>query len=78
MRDLTFKVAEPEVQYDPEEAESRLWRQPVRWLWRNVDLFVPLTAFLTRVILDIVTEQEEKVGGFVDWMDGWMGGSMGN
>ena len=74
VRDLTFKVAEPEVQYDPEEAESRLWRQPVRWLRRNVDLFVPLTAFLTRVILDIVTEQEEKVRGFVvGLMDGWMG-----
>lgn len=61
MRDLTFKVAEPEVQYDPEEAEARLWRQPLRWLRRNVDLFVPMTAFLTRVIMDIVTEQEEKV-----------------
>lgn len=60
VRDLTFKVAEPEVQYDPEDAEARLWRQPVRWLRRNVDLFVPMTAFLTRIILDIVTDVEEK------------------
>ncbi len=65
MRDLTFKVAEPEVQYDPEEAEARLWRQPLRWLRRNVDLFVPMTAFLTRVIMDIITEQEEKVSRVV-------------
>lgn len=60
VRDLTFKVAEPEVQYDPDEAEARLWRQPLRWLRRNVDLFVPLTAFLLRVISDIATDQEEQ------------------
>ncbi|KAM3574399.1 hypothetical protein VYU27_003692 [Nannochloropsis oceanica] len=60
VRDLTFKVAEPEVQYDPEEAEARLWRQPVTWLKRNVDLFVPMTAFLGRVIVDIITDEEER------------------
>jgi len=54
-------VAEPEIQYDPEEAEGRLWRQPLRWLKRNVDLFVPLTAFIGRVLMDIQTQLEEKV-----------------
>lgn len=61
VRDLTFKVAEPEIQYDPDEAESRLWRQPLRWLKRNVDLFVPLSLFLGRVIVDIQTGKEEEV-----------------
>jgi hypothetical protein len=63
VRDLTFKVAEPERQYDPYESESRLWRQPLRWLKRNVDLFVPLTVFTARVILDIQTDREKQVGG---------------
>lgn len=62
VRDLTFKVAEPEVAYDPMEAEAKLWRQPLTWLKRNVDIFVPLTLFITRVIWDIQTNQELKVG----------------
>lgn len=66
VRDLTFKVAEPEVAYDPMEAEAKLWRQPLTWLKRNVDIFVPLTLFITRVIWDIQTKQELQVGADIN------------
>lgn len=50
---LIFKVAEPETRYDPIRLEEQLFKQPVRWLVRNVQLFVPLGTFVATVLLDI-------------------------
>lgn len=47
------QVAEPEVRYDPVRLEEQLFKQPVKWLVRNVELFLPLGTFVGKVILDI-------------------------
>lgn len=60
VRDLQFKVAEPETRYDPIRLEEQLFKQPVRWLVRNVQLFVPLGTFVATVLLDIQAGVEEK------------------
>lgn len=46
-------MAEPETRYDPIRLEEQLFKQPVKWLVRNVQLFVPLGTFVGTVILDI-------------------------
>lgn len=46
-------MAEPEVRYDPVRLEEQLFKQPVKWLVRNVQLFVPLGTFVAKVIFDI-------------------------
>ena len=53
-------MAEPDVQYDPKALEDRLFRQPVRWLVRNVQLFVPLAGFVASVLIDWRTGVEEE------------------
>ena len=63
IRDLRFStatVAEPDVQYDPKALEDRLFRQPVRWLVRNVQLFVPLAGFVASVLIDWRAGVEEE------------------
>ncbi|CAM9832336.1 unnamed protein product, partial [Discosporangium mesarthrocarpum] len=60
VRDLQFKVAEPEVRYNPVKLEEQLFKQPVKWLVRNLELFVPLTSFLGKVVLDIQTGTEVR------------------
>lgn len=47
------KVAEPETRYDPIRLEEQLFKQPVKWLVRNVELFAPLGTFVAKVIFDI-------------------------
>jgi aarF domain-containing kinase len=59
IREIAWKVAEPEVKYDPALATSRLFYQPLVWIERNLKIFVPLTAFVGRLLLDVVTNQEE-------------------
>lgn len=59
IREYDFSlVAEPEQIYDPEAAEAQLYRQPLRWLRRNVELFFPLSGFVASVLLDIRRGQE--------------------
>lgn len=41
------------MRYDPVRLEEQLFKQPVKWLVRNVELFVPLGTFLAKVIFDI-------------------------
>lgn len=60
VRDLQFKVAEPEIRYDPIRLEEQLFKQPVKWLVRNVELFVPLGTFVAKVIFDIQSGVEVK------------------
>ena len=53
------KVAEPLVKYDPVAAEKILFRQPAKWLIRNVQIALPLGLWAAGVVLDIVTGNEE-------------------
>lgn len=41
------------MRYDPVRLEEELFKQPVKWLVRNVELFVPLGTFVAKVIFDI-------------------------
>eukprot|EP00981_Chlorochromonas_danica_P009506 scaffold2709_cov163-Ochromonas_danica.AAC.8 len=61
VREISWRVAEPEVKYDPILASRRLFKQPARWLLRNAQIFVPLALFATKVILDIVLKREEEL-----------------
>lgn len=57
-----MQVAEPETRYDPVRVEEQLFKQPVKWLVRNVQLFVPLGTFVAKVLVDIqVRNLEETV-----------------
>lgn len=60
VREISWKVAEPAIPYDPQKAASKLWGQPLRWLVRNVQIFVPLTWFALTVLADAVTKREEE------------------
>jgi ABC1 atypical kinase-like domain len=46
------KVAEPLVKYDPEATAARLFRQPAKWLIRNIQIAFPLGWWATGVVLD--------------------------
>lgn len=50
---VRYKVAEPETRYDPVLLEKELFKQPVRWLVRNVELFLPLGTFAAKVLIDV-------------------------
>jgi len=54
------KVAEPLVKYDPIKAERLLFRQPTKWLVRNVQIALPLSLWFTGVVSDIITSKEES------------------
>lgn len=41
------------MRYDPVRMEEQLFKQPVKWLVRNVELFVPLGTFVAKIIFDI-------------------------
>lgn len=53
-------VARSRKTYDPEAAEELLRRQPTRWVWRNVRVFLPLAAFVANVALDVSLDREEE------------------
>jgi hypothetical protein len=54
------KVAEPLVKYDPVAAEKLLFRQPAKWLIRNVQIAVPLGLWVGGVLWDIALGNEQK------------------
>lgn len=54
------KVAEPETRYDPVRLEEQLFKQPVKWLVRNVELFAPLGTFVAKVLFDIQVPQAKN------------------
>jgi hypothetical protein len=49
------KVAEPLVKYDPIQAERLLFRQPTKWLVRNVQISFPMGLWAVGVIWDYIT-----------------------
>lgn len=54
------KVAEPLVKYDPIAAEKLLFRQPGKWIVRNIQIGFPLALWAGSVIVDIVRNEEEQ------------------
>ncbi len=54
------KVAEPLRKYDPIAAEKLLFRQPTKWLVRNVQIGFPLALWVGGVVYDIATNQEQQ------------------
>jgi hypothetical protein len=46
------KVAEPLVRYDPVAAEKLLFRQPGKWLVRNIQIAFPIGWWAARVVTD--------------------------
>lgn len=59
VREISWKVAEPEVKYDPEAVANRLYNRPSLWIGQNLKIFVPLTIFVGKVLVDIATGKEE-------------------
>jgi hypothetical protein len=59
VREISWRVAEPAIPYDPQSAAKKLWVQPVRWLVRNIQIFVPLAFFAFTIIFDVITNKEE-------------------
>lgn len=53
------KVAEPLVKYDPIAAEKLLFRQPGKWILRNIQIGFPLALWAGGVIFDIIRQEEE-------------------
>lgn len=51
-------VAEPLIKYDPVATEKLLFRQPNRWLVRNVQIALPLGFWALRVAADLLTGKE--------------------
>lgn len=54
------KVAEPLRKYDPIAAEKILFRQPTKWLVRNVQIGFPLATWAIGVALDVVRKKEQQ------------------
>jgi len=60
VREISWRVAEPAVKYDPIGDSSKFFAQPVRWIKRNIEIFVPLTLFILSVLRDVLAGEEEK------------------
>lgn len=54
------KVAEPLVKYDPVQAEKLLFRQPTKWVIRNIQIAVPIGLWAVGVVTDYVTNQRSS------------------
>mmetsp|Transcript_21397 Transcript_21397/g.67123 ORF Transcript_21397/g.67123 Transcript_21397/m.67123 type:complete len:788 (-) Transcript_21397:199-2562(-) len=54
-------VAKSRRTYDPLVAEELLWRQPARWVTRNVQIFVPLAVFVASVAMDVALDREKEL-----------------
>lgn len=54
------KVAEPLRKYDPVAAEKLLFRQPTKWLLRNLQIGLPLSKWVISVVYDVLTDQEKQ------------------
>ena len=53
------KVAEPLVKYDPAKAAKLLFRQPTKWLARNLQIALPITFWAAGVATDFVSGQSK-------------------
>jgi hypothetical protein len=50
----SYNVAEPLVRYDPIAAEKILFRQPTKWLVRNVQIALPFGIWVSGVLFDTI------------------------
>jgi aarF domain-containing kinase len=58
VREISWRVAEPAIPYNPQNIEAELWGQPWIWLVRNIQFIIPFSIFFSRVVFDILTGQE--------------------
>lgn len=54
------KVAEPLVKYDPVAAERLLFRQPTKWLVRNLQIALPIGLWAAMVVLDYIFQRPTR------------------
>ena len=54
------KVAEPLVKYDPVAAEKLLFRQPYKWVLRNLQIALPLGWWAVNVAMDFVFSMDKS------------------
>jgi len=54
------KVAEPLRKYDPVAAEKLLFRQPTKWIVRNVQIALPMGLWAYGVVFDVLTGNEVR------------------
>jgi len=54
------KVAEPLVKYDPIAAERLLFRQPTKWVIRNIQIALPIGWWAACVVIDTIAGTSQK------------------
>lgn len=54
------KVAEPLVTYDPIAAEKLLFRQPRKWMLRNLQISLPFGLWASGVVMDFIMQKENR------------------
>lgn len=54
------KVAEPLVEYDPIVAEKLLFRQPTKWLVRNIQIAFPFGYWAAGVVADYALKKDNR------------------
>lgn len=60
VREISWRVAEPSVKYDPVGASNKyLLAQPLKWITRNIQFTIPVAFFAITIIIDIITNKEE-------------------
>ena len=59
VREISWRVAEPSVLYDPDRAAKEFLSQPFKWLIRNIQIFIPVTFFVFDILSDILLKKEE-------------------
>lgn len=60
VREISWRVAEPAIKYDPISASSKFFKEPITWLIRNVQFILPVALFVTTIIIDVLTGKEEQ------------------
>jgi len=55
----SWKVAEPELKYDPTFSKYKFWQQPLKLLKRNIEIFFPMSKFVISLIFDYLLGMEK-------------------
>lgn len=58
IRNKSWKISEPEIRYDHALLRKKLLYKPSVWLTRNIKVIVPLTMFVSKILLDMVRSKE--------------------
>eukprot|EP00984_Skeletonema_dohrnii_P021911 scaffold11055_cov109-Skeletonema_dohrnii-CCMP3373.AAC.2 len=56
----SLNVAEPLVPYDPIAAEKILFRQPTKWLVRNIQIALPFGTWVSGVLIDTILGKSKQ------------------